>query len=53
MPLAGEVTRIRAVFARRGTTTSFAERDVGDAAEYSAAQARGQDFAGYLVDLSG
>ena len=50
-PLAGEVTRIRAVFAREGTTTTFAEREAGDAAEYSTAQARAQDFAGYLVDL--
>ena len=51
-PLTGEITRIRAVFAREGTATTFAEREVGDAAEHSASQARGQDFAGYLVDLS-
>jgi hypothetical protein len=47
-PLAGEVMSIRAVFAGPGP---LAEREVGDAAEHSASQERGQAFAGYLVEL--
>jgi hypothetical protein len=53
-PLAGEITAIRAVFATRAVpgSATFAEREVGDAAEYSAARERGQSFEGYLVDMA-
>ena len=48
--VSGVVTHIRAVFAGDGPA-SFADREVGDAAEHSAAQALGQPFVGYLVAL--